>query len=289
MQNTSPNGRWMLVLSPADCYDSVCMQNAAQSTSAAGATVSPDAGSRLVPQVAQGNGDEPLDGGASTRHAYEQLRRRILLGELAPGATFSQVQLAGQLGVSRTPLREAVRLLQTEGLLQSEPKRRVRVSPLTTEDFEDLYTIRITLDSLAVRLTVPRLSDAELAVIRLRYLEATAAAGNGDAAGYRESHRQFHFALFAHAGPRLVRQVQDLWDHAERYRGLHLKHGGDLAHLVRLGQHDHLAILEAAEARDAALAATRMAEHLARTALMTLVQMDHRHDPARVRAALEHV
>jgi DNA-binding GntR family transcriptional regulator len=247
------------------------------------------AGATAVPQVAQGNGDEPLDGGASTRHAYEQLRQKILLGELAPGATFSQVQLAGQLGVSRTPLREAVRLLQTEGLLQSEPKRRVRVSPLTTEDFEDLYALRITLDSLAVRLTVPRLSDAELAVIRLRYLEATAAAGNGDAAGYREPHRQFHFALFAHAGPRLVRQVQDLWDHAERYRGLHLQHAGDLAHLVRLGQRDHLAILEAAEARDAALAAKCMAEHLARTALMTLVQIDHRHDPARVRAALEHV
>jgi GntR family transcriptional regulator, rspAB operon transcriptional repressor len=72
------------------------------------------------------------------RHAYEQLRSKILLGELAPGATFSQVQLASQLGISRTPLREAVRLLQTEGLLDSEPNRRVRVSPLTTEDFEDL-------------------------------------------------------------------------------------------------------------------------------------------------------
>src|SRR4051812_50198781 len=68
--------------------------------------------------------DEALQGGASTRHAYEQLRSKILLGELAPGTAFSQVQLSRQLGVSRTPLREAVRLLQTEGLLQSEPKRR---------------------------------------------------------------------------------------------------------------------------------------------------------------------
>ena len=233
--------------------------------------------------------DEPLDGGASTRHAYEQLRSKILLGELEPGATFSQVQLASQLGVSRTPLREAVRLLQTEGLLDSEPNRRVRVSPLTTDDFEDLYAMRIALDSLAVRLTVPRLSDAELAAIRLSYLEAVAAAAQGDAAGYREPHRRFHFGLFAHAGARLVREVEDLWDHAERYRLLHFQYSGDPALLVRMGQRDHAAILEAAESRDAALAARRMAEHLARTALMGLVHTAHRHDPARVRAALEHV
>lgn len=82
------------------------------------------------------NGDADLvDGGASTRHAYEELRRQILFGELEPGATFSQVKLSTQLGVSRTPLREAVRLLQTEGLLRSEPRQRVRVSPITTDDF----------------------------------------------------------------------------------------------------------------------------------------------------------
>jgi DNA-binding GntR family transcriptional regulator len=249
----------------------------------------PAAAPRVVEPVPPAVGEEPLDGGASTRHAYEQLRSKILLGELAPGATFSQVQLAGELGVSRTPLREAVRLLQNEGLLHSEPKRRVRVSPVTTEDFEDLYAMRIVLDSLAVRLTVPSLSDAELADIRLGYLEATAAAAQGDVAGYREPHRRFHFGLYAHAGPRLLRQVQDLWDHAERYRGLHARYGGDPAMLARLVQRDHAAILEAAEGRDPALAARRQAEHLARTALMTLVHTDHRHDAVRVRAALEHV
>jgi DNA-binding GntR family transcriptional regulator len=251
------------------CYYSACMQNSKALSTA--------------------NGDEPLDGGASTRHAYEQLRSKILLGELEPGATFSQVQLAAQLGVSRTPLREAVRLLQTEALLDSEPNRQVRVSPLTTDDFEDLYAMRITLDSLAVRLTVPRLSDTELAEIRMRYLETTAASAQGDAAAYREPHRRFHFGLFAHAGARLVREVQDLWDHAERYRRLQTERAGDLPTLVRLGQREHAAILEAAEARDAALAGKRMAEHLARTALTTLVQTDARHDPARVRTALEHV
>jgi DNA-binding GntR family transcriptional regulator len=233
--------------------------------------------------------EQPLDGGASTRHAYEQLRRMILLGELAPGATFSQVQLSNQLGVSRTPLREAIRLLQTERLLDSEPKRRVRVAALTAEDFEDLYAMRVVLDSLAVRLTVPHLSTSEVADVRLAYLDTTAAATEGDVAAYREAHRRFHFGLFQHAGPRLREQVEDLWDHAERYRRLHFEQAGDATHHIRLVQRDHAAIAEAAQNADAALAARRMAEHLARTALMTMAHTDHRHDPARLRAALEHV
>jgi DNA-binding GntR family transcriptional regulator len=235
------------------------------------------------------NDDEALDGGASTRHAYEHLRGRILLGELEPGTTFSQVQLSKALGVSRTPLREAVRQLQTEGLLLSEPKRRVRVAPVTTEDFEDLYAIRIVLDSLAVRLTVPDLSAGELEAIRIAYLETTAAATAGDVPAYREAHRRFHFGLYAHAGTRLIDRVQDLWDHAERYRRLHFEHAGEATHVVRLVQRDHAGILEAAQQRDAGLAGRRTAEHLARTALVTLAHIEQRRDPARVRAALEHV
>jgi DNA-binding GntR family transcriptional regulator len=235
------------------------------------------------------NGDaDLLDGGASTRHAYEELRRQILFGELEPGATFSQVQLSAQLGVSRTPLREAVRLLQTEGLLRSEPRRRVRVSPITTDDFEDLYAMRVVLDSLAVRLTVPLLSREELAEIRIAHLEATAAAGREDVAAYRDAHRRFHSGLFAHAGARLVGRVEELWDHAERYRMLQMR-SGELTHHNRLVEADHAGILEAAEQRDAVGAAKRTAAHLARTALMTLADIDPRHEPARVRTALEHV
>jgi DNA-binding GntR family transcriptional regulator len=232
---------------------------------------------------------QTLDGGASTQHAYDELRRKILQGELAPGATFSQVQLSTQLGVSRTPLREAVRLLQMEGLLRADPRRRVRVSPLSTEDFEDLYAIRIALESLAVRLTVPQLTKAELAETKLAYLEWSAAVSQSDLAAWRESHRRFHFSLYAHAGTRLIEHLGDLWDHAERYRLLQWTHAGDQTQIARLAHRDHAGILEAAQHRDAVLCARRMAEHLARTALMTLVQVDHNHEPTRVRTALAHV
>jgi DNA-binding GntR family transcriptional regulator len=82
--------------------------------------------------------------------------------------------------------------------------------------------------------------------------------------------------------------VEELWDHAERYRLLHMR-SGELTHHIRLVQADHAGILEAAEQRDAVGAAKRSAEHLARTALMTLVAIDPRHEPARVRTALKHV
>jgi DNA-binding GntR family transcriptional regulator len=140
-----------------------------------------------------------------------------------------------------------------------------------------------------VRLTIPHLTAEELAAIRMAFLEATAAASRGDSAAYREPHRRFHFGLFAHAGPRLEREVDDLWDHAERYRLLQVRQAEDVANLARLGEREHAAILEAADNRDAPLGAKLMAEHLSRTALMTLVQIDHRYEPVRVREALEHV
>jgi DNA-binding GntR family transcriptional regulator len=87
----------------------------------------------------------------------------------------------------------------------------------------------------------------------------------------------------------LVKLVEDLWEHAERYRLLHREHGGEQTHVARLVQSDHAAVLEAAEQGDAAAAAKYTAGHLARTALMTLINIDPRHEPTRVRAALEHV
>lgn len=229
---------------------------------------------------------DPASRAGSAEHAYERLRQRILSGEISPGTAFSQVQLASELGISRTPLREAVRRLQSEGLLRSERNRRVRVSPLSTGDLEDLYAIRIGLDSLATHMTVPRLTGAEMGRLRSLHAAQKRALLADDLAAYHEPHRLFHHALYQHAGPRHLAQVRDLWDHAERYRLLYLGHAGDRAHLVHLAGADHDAILAAARARDADGCARLVAEHLARTALMTIVRVDHRHEPTRVRAAL---
>src|SRR4249919_562785 len=110
------------------------------------------------------------DGGAapelSTEVVHDRLRESILRGEFDPRVPLSQVQLAARLGVSRTPLREALRMLQREGLIDSEPNRRVRVTELSVADLEQLYAGRVMIEALAVRLTVPRYTTEDVAELR---------------------------------------------------------------------------------------------------------------------------
>lgn len=159
----------------------------------------------------------PVD---NTSLAYREVRSAILSGALKPGAWVSQVGLAAQLEISRTPLREALRLLQTEGLVESDFNRRVRVSPLSIEDLESLYAMRLGTEPVAVRLSVPYLSDDELAELRTAMLSMNASKP-ADPSVIAATHRRFRVGLFAHVGNRFKRHVEDLWDHAERYRILY--------------------------------------------------------------------
>jgi DNA-binding GntR family transcriptional regulator len=77
---------------------------------------------------------------------HEQLREAILSGDVRPGEKTSQAELARDLAVGRTPLREAVRMLQSEGLILAEPNRRVEIAKLSVEDAEELYVMRIALE-----------------------------------------------------------------------------------------------------------------------------------------------
>src|SRR5579884_3696997 len=123
---------------------------------------------------------------------YARLREAILHGELPTGAELSQVKLAAELGVSRTPLREALRMLQAEGLIESERNRRVRVTSFAIDDLEQVYATRIVLESLGVRLTVPLLSEDQLAQLRGCLGEMAYFEDRRDVIGWEEPHRRFH-------------------------------------------------------------------------------------------------
>ncbi|MBN9624006.1 MAG: GntR family transcriptional regulator [Actinobacteria bacterium] len=219
--------------------------------------------------------------------AHERLRRAILEGELQPGRAYSQGEVSELLEIGRTPLREAVRRAQAEQLLRAEPNRKLQVADLDPADLAELYAMRVMLEPLGVRLTVPQLEAADLAAIRRTldaHVEACEAQRLEEA---RRLHREFHFALFDRCGERLRGEIGDLWDHAQRYRRLYLRERADEIGLLHLARRDHEAVLAAAEAGDATGCAKLSARHMSHVALTLFAHIDAPAEPTEVRVALE--
>src|SRR5262249_50515953 len=140
----------------------------------------------------------------STEVVHDRLREAILRGEFDPRVPLSQVQLAARLGVSRTPLREALRMLQREGLIDSEPNRRVRVAQLSVADAEQLYAARVMVEALAVRLTVPAYTASDLAELKATLAQMAKLSGR-DIDVWEAVHQRYHRLLRKYAGERITR------------------------------------------------------------------------------------
>jgi DNA-binding GntR family transcriptional regulator len=221
----------------------------------------------------------------STEVVHDRLRQAILRGELDPRAPISQVQLAATLGVSRTPLREALRMLQREGLISSEPNRRVRVAELSMTDLEQLYACRVLVEALAVRVTVLRQEPGDAAGLRAALSEMerlTDVPEVRDVDAWEAAHRRYHEILRGRAGERIRRLGRDLSDHSERYRRVYMAERQAWSIAAR----EHAAILEAFASKDGSAASVLLVRHLARTALTLIASVDPEHEPTTVREAL---
>lgn len=214
---------------------------------------------------------------------HEEIRQAILRGDIAPGDELSQVRLARHLGVSRTPLREALRMLIYEGLVEGQPGRQVRVAGFSVQDMEQLYVERVTLEAVAVRITTPRLLPADVAEMERCYEEMVTCARAEDYEAWEVPHRALHGAFVAGAGRRTIALLTRLSEHAERYRRLYTTRA-EKAWAVGLTEHRR--IIDACAAGDADGAARALAEHLGHTALgvMELVEPDHQ--PTALRTAI---
>jgi DNA-binding GntR family transcriptional regulator len=216
---------------------------------------------------------------------HDRLRTAILRGDLRSDTPISQVQLAKQYGTSRTPLREALRMLEREGLIRSFPQRRAEVVPVSTEDVEEIYAMRIVLEALAIRITVPLLTDGELTRLAERLARMDDTAVPADFELWESEHQAFHGGLIVHAGHRLVTTARQLSDHAERYRRVYLSEPRTWYPAAQ----DHHAIWEACNARDSVRAGDLIAQHFARTALTVIALVAPEHEPRLVREALRSV
>jgi DNA-binding GntR family transcriptional regulator len=158
------------------------------------------------------------DRGESLARLHRELRELILHGDLLPNTPISQVSLARVMGVSRTPLREAMRMLQEEGLVTAEPNRRMRVADLDPEELDSLYAVRVLLETYGAALTVPRLSAEDLQGLRAAIDEMHLAQERRDVDGWEVPHRRFHAILVFAASPNLRALITSYSDRAERYR-----------------------------------------------------------------------
>ncbi len=215
---------------------------------------------------------------------HDLLRSAILRGEIPAGRVTTQAALSEQLGVGRTPLREALRMLQSEGLVVSERNRQVHIADLSSDDAEQLYVMRIALETCAIRITVPTLTSDSFAQLEGAMAQMDHYMRVGDQPGMRTPHRLFHRILIEGAGARVSREISELFDHAERYR---LRYGATAPWEKR--SQEHRKILDAAAAGDPDLAAEVLAAHYVSTAQLIFAVIDPRHDLARLRVLLNTV
>ena len=214
-------------------------------------------------------------------HAY--LRRRILDGTIPPGTILSQVQLAQQLGVSRTPLREALRLLQEERLVVAEHNHRVRVAEINLGELEALYASRIMLEPLALALSIPRLSQTDFDQLACLLDQMSAASQQADTDAWEEGNKQFHRLLTSQAEERIRETIKRSIEASERYRRIMAR---TVPRAWQVAETEHLTIFTACRERNQDVAVAQLARHLARTALTVIAQVAPEYEPTAVRTAL---
>jgi len=214
--------------------------------------------------------------------AYERIRGAILSGELPPNSRMSQVKMAGHFGLSRTPVREALRMIQREGLITAELGRQVVIASTSVADLDELYALRINLDTTTARMTVPLLSDQDLTELRQCLSTMDAHEDLGSFEQFDKAHQLFHLIIIRAAGARHINHSTLLNEHAERYRRLYLSQPASWEQ----GRSEHHEILAACEARDGDLVARLLAEHFAKIALTLVAQIDSTFEPWLVRAAI---
>ena len=181
--------------------------------------------------------------------AYRLVRDQVLSGRLAAGAVIRQRDLARDLGISTTPLREAMRRLESEGLVELGAHRDARVSALRPEEARDLLELRRALDPFAARLAAQRRSSTDLAAIRSAHDRLVPLAGNPTLEAL-VAHRAFHVAIYtASHNDLLVQTLDSLWDRADRYRRLVLATGRDEADRDRAAR-EHAELVELVVAGD---------------------------------------
>jgi DNA-binding GntR family transcriptional regulator len=216
----------------------------------------------------------------------DHLRSEILKGHLDPGSDINQAHVAAEFGVSRGPVREAFRLLERDGLIDARVNHRARVTGLSLDELEHLYTLRVLNESLALSVSVPAFDSTELdALEELAEQLRPPDSSTFDFEEWDEVHQRFHTLLLAHSGSRMLASAADWAAHTQRYRRAYAEEGRGLPR----GAAEHAVLAQLCRDLDAKGAARLLAQHLSRAALTLIAQTAPTHEPFLLRAAIRQV
>jgi DNA-binding GntR family transcriptional regulator len=207
----------------------------------------------------------PVSEGIAVRHrtmaeaALERLREAIIMGELTPGSPLRLEDLARSLGMSISPIREAVRQLEALGLAEHVPHHGAKVMGLDVEELRELFSIRLALEGMALRRAAALFEPGDVLAARGHLTAYDEARHRGDTRAAVRAHTDYHFALYTAARSSwLLRLIRPAWDSCERYRPVLLAEG------AVQDRHEELDVelLEACSAHDPERAASALRAHL---------------------------
>ena len=202
---------------------------------------------------------------------YETLREAIRTGALPPGERLMEIQLAEELGVSRTPVREAIRKLELERFVVMLPRRGPYVANLSLKDINEVFEIRAALDGLAAGLAAERITEEELELMERLLVEIAEHIDQRDNQKIVEADEAFHDILYrASRNERLVGIIYNLREQFTRFRSVSINYPGRLQNTLE----EHRQLVEAIAQRNAETAQQKAREHIENAEQTLLLEMD---------------
>ena len=190
---------------------------------------------------------------------FEALREAIIIGELKPGERLMEIQLSEKMGVSRTPVREAIRKLELEGFVDMIPRRGAQVADLSNKEIADVLEVRASLDGLATQLATLRISADELENLKNVQAQFRGFVDKENIQGAIKKDTEFHDIIYgASRNERLVSILNHLKEQVHRFRVMYIKDIGSLRTLVD----EHEEIVGAIEKKDFSLGNISAQKHI---------------------------
>ncbi len=190
---------------------------------------------------------------------FDTLREAIIVGELKPGERLMEVQLAEKMGVSRTPVREAIRKLELEGLVEMLPRKGAHIADLSVKDIMDVLEVRATLDGLASSLSASRISDDEIKELKHVHSQFVNYVEKENLQGSIKKDAEFHDIIYRSSrNDKLIQISNNLREQIQRFRVIYIKDYSSTRDLIK----EHNEIYDAIITRDSGAAMQFAQSHI---------------------------